>query len=97
MYIEQLLDPLEIRRHLRAAGCEEVTCGPRRALPLKRLWTAAPWLTFLIANGFKVIARKGAAAPESRGASVHSQDKSIPAGTIGAGARTTINGTHGTA
>ena len=63
MYIEQLLDPLEIRRHLWAAGCDEVTCGPRRALPLKRLWTVAPWLTFLIANGFKIIAKKGGTAP----------------------------------
>lgn len=58
MYIEQLMDPLEIRRHLRAAGCDEVFCGPRRRLPLRSVWTAFPWFTFLIANGFKIIARK---------------------------------------
>jgi ubiquinone/menaquinone biosynthesis C-methylase UbiE len=58
MYIEQLIDPLEVRRHLNAAGCDEVYCGPRRRLPLQPLWTGLPWLTFLVTNGFKIIARK---------------------------------------
>ena len=58
VYIEQLIDPLEVRRHLNGAGCEEVYCGPRRRLPLQPLWTGLPWLTFLVTNGFKIIARK---------------------------------------
>jgi SAM-dependent methyltransferase len=58
MYIEQLIDPLEVRRYLRATGCEEVVCGPRRVLPFGRLWTVAPRLTFLLTNGFKITARK---------------------------------------
>lgn len=97
MYIEQLLDPLEIRRHLRAAGCEDITCGPRCALPFKRLWTVAPRLTLLIANGFKIIAKKATAAAESGAASSDSPDKHMPAGSTFEGVRTTTNGTHGTA
>ena len=58
MYIEQLIDPLEVRRHLNGAGCDEVYCGPRRRLPLQPLWTVFPWCTFLVTNGFKIIARK---------------------------------------
>jgi SAM-dependent methyltransferase len=58
MYIEQLIDPLEVRRHLNGTGCDEVYCGPRRRLPLQPLWTGLPWLTFLVTNGFKIIARK---------------------------------------
>ncbi|OGB95518.1 MAG: hypothetical protein A2Z31_05035 [candidate division NC10 bacterium RBG_16_65_8] len=58
MYIEQLIDPLEVRRYLRATGCEEVVCGPRRVLPFERLWTVVPRLTFLLTNGFKITARK---------------------------------------
>jgi SAM-dependent methyltransferase len=58
MYIEQLIDPIEVQRYLRATGCEEVVCGPRRILPFGRLWTVAPRLTFLLTNGFKITARK---------------------------------------
>jgi len=58
VYIEQLIDPLEVRRHVQAAGCEEVVCGPRRRLPMHPLWTGFPQLTFLVTNGFKIIARK---------------------------------------
>jgi len=58
MYIEQLIDPFEVRRHLNGAGCDEVFCGPRRRLPLQPLWTGFPWLTFLVTNGFKIIARR---------------------------------------
>ena len=58
VYIEQLIDPLEVRRDLNAAGCDEVFCGPRRRLPLQPLWTGFPWLTFLVTNGFKIIARR---------------------------------------
>jgi len=58
MFIEQLIDPLEVRRHLNGAGCDEVFCGPRRRLPLQPLWTGFPWLTFHVTNGFKIIARK---------------------------------------
>jgi len=58
IYIEQLIDPLEVRRHLKAAGCEEVFCGPRRHLPLQPLWTACPGVTFLFTNGFKIVSRK---------------------------------------
>ncbi len=58
MYIEQLIDPLEVRRQLNSAGCDEVYCGPRRRLPLQPLWTGVPWLTFLVTNGFKIIVRK---------------------------------------
>lgn len=58
MYIEQLIDPLEVRRLLRAAGCDEVFCGPRRRVPLQPVWTVLPWFTFLFANGFKIVARK---------------------------------------
>ena len=58
VYIEQLIDPLEVRRHVLAAGCEEVVCGPRRRLPMHSLWTRLPRLTFLWINGFKIIARK---------------------------------------
>jgi SAM-dependent methyltransferase len=57
-YIEQLLDPLAIRRHLRSAGCDAIVCGPRRPLPWAPVWTAVPWLTFLVTNGFKIVARK---------------------------------------
>lgn len=58
MYIEQLIDPTGVRRYLKGAGCEEVYCGPRRRLPLQPFWTGFPWLTFLVTNGFKIIARK---------------------------------------
>lgn len=58
MYIEQLIDPLEVRRLLRAAGCDEVFCGPRRRLPVQPVWTVLPWFTFFFANGFKIVARK---------------------------------------
>ncbi len=58
VYIEQLIDPLEVRSHLKSAGCDEVYCGPRRRLPLQRLWTGVPWLTFLGTNGFKIIVHK---------------------------------------
>ena len=43
---------------LKAAGCEETFCGPRRRLPLQLLWTACPGLTFLFTNGFKIVSRK---------------------------------------
>ena len=58
VYIEQLIDPLEVRRHLNAAGCDALFCGPRRPLPLQRLWMTVPWLAFLFSNGFKIIARR---------------------------------------
>ena len=58
MFIEQLIDPLEVRRYLNGAGCDEVFCGPRRRLPLQPLWTVFPLCTFLVTNGFKIIVRK---------------------------------------
>ena len=58
VYIEQLIDPLEIRRYLNTAGCDTVFCGPRRPLPLQRLWVTVPWPTFLFSNGFKIVARR---------------------------------------
>jgi len=58
MYIEQLIDPFEVRRHLIGAGRDEVFCGPRRRLPLQSLWAGFPWLTFHVTNGFKIIARR---------------------------------------
>ena len=58
MDIEQLIDPMEVRWLLEGAGCYEVYCGPRRRLPLQPLWTAFPWLIFLVTNGFKIVTRK---------------------------------------
>jgi SAM-dependent methyltransferase len=57
-YIEQLVDPFTVCRHLRAAGCDDVACGPRRALPWPRLWRAFPWVVLLVSNGFKIVARR---------------------------------------
>lgn len=57
-YIEQLLDPMEVREILRDVGCEVLTCRTRRHLPANALWAAVPWLTMLISNGFTMIARK---------------------------------------
>jgi hypothetical protein len=58
IYIEQLIDPLEVRRHLTGAGCDEIYCGPRRRLPLHPLWSGLPWLSLLVTNGFKIISRR---------------------------------------
>ena len=58
MYIEQLIDPVEVRRNLSGAGCDEIYCGPRRRLPLHPLWSSLPWLSFLVTNGFKIISRR---------------------------------------
>ncbi len=58
MYIEQLIDPLEVRDVLRSAGCRAVYCGPRRRLLLQRVWLALPWLAFLFTNGFRLVVVK---------------------------------------
>jgi len=56
MYIEQLIDPLELRSLIRSAGCRVVYCGPRRRLPLQSVWVRFPWLAFLFTNGFRLVA-----------------------------------------
>jgi SAM-dependent methyltransferase len=58
MYIEQLIDPMEVRRILRELGCEIVTLSPRRKLPFAKLLEAVPALMMLISNGFLLIAQK---------------------------------------
>jgi SAM-dependent methyltransferase len=57
-YIEQLVDPMEVRAILRGLGCRVVACRPRRHLPANALWAAFPRATMLLSNGFTMIARK---------------------------------------
>ncbi len=58
-YIEQLVDPMEVREILRSLGCRVLVFRPRRHLPVNAVWAAVPRLTMLISNGFTMIARKG--------------------------------------
>ena len=57
-YIEQLVDPMEVRTILRGLGCRVVACRPRRHLPANALWAAFPRATMLFSNGFTMIASK---------------------------------------
>jgi SAM-dependent methyltransferase len=57
-YIEQLVDPLAVRRHLQEAGCDAIVCSPRRKLPWPRLWCSIPRAMYLVSNGFRILARR---------------------------------------
>jgi SAM-dependent methyltransferase len=57
-YIEELVDPVDLMRDLRAFGCEIVSCRTRRRLPADALWRRLPRLTMRLANGFVIVARK---------------------------------------
>jgi SAM-dependent methyltransferase len=58
MYIEQLLDPFDLRATLRGLGFSRIDLAPRRRLPAVWIWSAFPAFTFSIANGFTVRAEK---------------------------------------
>ncbi|MEO8432629.1 MAG: class I SAM-dependent methyltransferase [Acidobacteriota bacterium] len=57
-YIEELVDPIDLMKDLRAFGCEILACRTRRKLPGDFLWRRLPFLTMRVANGFTVVARK---------------------------------------
>ena len=62
MFIEQLIDPMVVRRDLRALGCDVIACRARRRLPFNSLWIRFPALTLRLSNGFTIVARRSSAA-----------------------------------